>query len=64
MSEDELSAEPLLGFEFFPHQSSPTLGVLRLDTASDQHWFMVDRKTLLKLSGALARIAEELPSIQ
>lgn len=60
----QLTAEALLGYRFFPHPQSPTLGLLRLDTASDQHWLLVDRKTLTRLSEALAQEAEKLEAVQ
>lgn len=60
----QLQAEALRSYQFFPHPTSPTLGVLRLDTASEQHWLLVDRKTLQLLSEALARHAQELEKVQ
>jgi hypothetical protein len=64
MSQSELKAEALRGYQFFPHPTSPTLGVLRLDTESAQSWFLVDRKTLNLLSEALAKHAQELRPTQ
>ena len=61
---EEVKAEALLGYKFFPHPNSPTLGVLRLDTENEQHWVLVNRKSLLMLSDALKKHAEELPEIQ
>ena len=61
---EEVKAEALRGYKFFPHPNSPTLGVLRLDTENEQHWVLVNRKSLLMLSDALKKHAEELPEIQ
>lgn len=61
---EQLTAEALRGYQFFPHPQSPTLGLLRLDTASEQHWMLVDRKTLTRLSEALAQEAEKLDAVQ
>lgn len=64
MGEEQLKAEALLGYKFFPHPQSSTLGILRLDTADNHHWFLVDRKTLRLLSGALEQHAQELTLAQ
>lgn len=64
MAEKQIQAEALRGYQFFPHPQSPTLGVLRLDTQSSQSWLLVDRKTLLLLSEALAKHAGELEALQ
>lgn len=64
MAEEQLKAEALRGYKFFPHPQSSTLGILRLDTANEQHWVLVDRKTLLLLSEALAQHAQELDVTQ
>jgi hypothetical protein len=53
-------AEPLTGHHFFLHAENPRLGIFRLDTKSDQRWFLVTRDSLLALSSACAKHAEEL----
>ena len=53
-------AEPLTGQHFFLHADNPSLGILRLDTKTDRRWFLVTRESLLALSDACARHAEEL----
>jgi hypothetical protein len=53
-------AEPLTGHHFFLHAENPGLGILRLETKSDQRWFLMTRESLLALSEACARHAEEL----
>jgi hypothetical protein len=53
-------AEPLTGHHFFLHGEKPGLGILRLDTKSDQRWLLMTRESLLALSDACARHAEEL----
>jgi hypothetical protein len=53
-------AEPLTGHHFFLHADKPDVGILRLDTQSDQRWFLMTRESLLALSAACARHAEEL----
>jgi len=57
-------AQALRGYQFFPHPDSPTLGVLRLDTQDDQHWFLVDQKTLIRLAEALQIHAKRLQPVQ
>lgn len=61
---ENVKAEALRGYQFFPHPESATLGILRLDTANEQHWVLVDRKTLLLLSDALKKHALELEALQ
>ncbi len=53
-------AEALTGHHFFLHAENPGLGILRLDTKGDQRWLLMTRKSLLALSEACARHAEEL----
>jgi hypothetical protein len=53
-------AESLAGHHFFLHHENPALGILRLDTKSDQRCFLVTRKGLLAFSAACAKYAEEL----
>jgi len=53
-------AEPLTGHHFFLHAENPKFGILRLDTKNDQRWLLVTRQSLLALSEACARHAEEL----
>jgi len=53
-------AEPLTGHHFFLHAENPGLGILRLETKSDQRWFLMTRASLLALSEACAKHAEEL----
>ena len=53
-------AELLTGHHFFLHQENPRLGILRLDTKSDQRWWLMTRKSLIALSEACAKYAEEL----
>ena len=53
-------AEPLTGHHFFLHADNPSLGILRLDTKSDQRWLLMTRQSLLALSEACARHAQEL----
>ena len=57
-------AEPLAGHHFFLHQDNPSVGILRLDTKNDQRWLLVTRTSLLALSEACAKHAEELQEIQ
>jgi hypothetical protein len=64
MALEPVKAEALRGYQFFPHPKSSTLGVLRLDTKNEQHWFLVDRKILLLLSQALIKHADELEALQ
>lgn len=64
MTLENIRAEALRGYKFFPHPQSSTLGILRLDTLNEQHWVLVDRKTLLLLSEALAKHAQELEALQ
>ncbi len=49
---------------FFQHPESKTLGILRLETEPEQHWFLVDRKTFLLLSEALEKEAQKLEPLQ
>ena len=53
-------AELLIEHHFFLHVENPSLGILRLDTKSDRRWLLMTRKSLLALSEACARHAEEL----
>jgi hypothetical protein len=53
-------AEPLTGHHFFLHAENPGIGILRLDTHNDQRWLLMTRKSLLALSEACAKHAEEL----
>ena len=53
-------AEPLTGHHFFLHAENPSVGILRLDTKNDQRWLLMTRQSLLALSEACARHAEEL----
>jgi hypothetical protein len=53
-------AEPLTGHHFFLHADNPGLGILRLDTKNDQRWLLMTRQSLLALSEACAKHAEEL----
>jgi hypothetical protein len=53
-------AEALTGHHFFLHAENPSLGILRLDTKGDQRWLLMTRKSLLALSAACAKHAEEL----
>jgi hypothetical protein len=53
-------AEPLTGSHFFLHAENPGLGILRLDTKSDQRWLLVTRQSLLALAEACAKHADEL----
>lgn len=62
--EKQIKAEALRGYKFFPHPNSATLGVLRLDTENEQHWFLVNRETLLKLSDELQKHATDLQGYQ
>jgi len=64
MALEPVKAEALRAYKFFPNPESSTLGILRLDTANEQHWFLVDRKTLLLLSQALEKHAAELEALQ
>jgi hypothetical protein len=57
-------AEPLAGHHFFIHAEKPGVGILRLDTKSDQRWFLMTRKSLLALSKACARHAKELQEVR
>ena len=52
--ETALHAEQLTGHRFFPHPDVSTLGVLQLDTENEQHWVLVTRADLRRLSAALA----------
>lgn len=60
MTLEDVTAKALRAYRFFPHPESPTLGVLRLDTIDEQHWFLVDRKTLQAFAQAMAKHAEEI----
>ena len=53
-------AEALTGHHFFLHAENPALGILRLDTKNDQRWLLMTRRSLLALSAACAKHAEEL----
>ena len=53
-------AEPLTGHHFFLHAENPGVGILRLDTKNDQRWLLMTRQSLLALSEACAKHAEEL----
>ena len=64
MQPENIKAEALRGYKFFPHPDSSTLGILRMDTENEQHWVLVDRKILLLLSDALAKHAQELDALQ
>lgn len=64
MAQENIKVAALRGYKFFPHPQQPTLGILRLDTTSEQHWVLVDRKTLLLLSEALEKHAQELDVTQ
>lgn len=64
MSEEFLKAVPLRGYQFFRDPNSATRAVLRLDTESGQHWFLVTRKTLKMLSEICAKHADELQELQ
>lgn len=67
MSDDENSpvlteAQALRGMQFQP--LSPTLWVLRLDTAEGHHWFLVTRKVMRMLADELYSKSEQLQEIQ
>ena len=64
MTIEDIKAEQLLGYKFFHHPNITTVGILRLDTENEQHWVMVNRKTLLMLSDALKQHADELEALQ
>lgn len=64
MAIEKMKAYALRGYCFIPHPTSKTLGILRLDTEPEQHWFLVDRKTLLLLSEVLAKHAQEIDPLQ
>ena len=53
-------AEPLIRHHFFLYADNPRLGILRLDTKNDQRWLLMTRQSLLALSEACAKHAEEL----
>jgi hypothetical protein len=53
-------ADPLTGHQFFLHAERPDVGILRLDTKNDQRWLLMTRQSLLALSEACAKHAEEL----
>ena len=57
-------AELLTGHHFFLHKEDPSLGILRLDTRGDQRCFLMTRKSLLALSVACSKYAEELQEAQ
>lgn len=62
MAEEQAVAHGLRGIAF--RATSPTLGVLRLDTTDGAaHWFLVDRRNLLRLAAEAARHAEELKPV-
>ena len=64
MALEQVSAEALRGYKFFPHPESKTLGILRLDTQSAQHWFLLDRKTLNLLIESLQKHVDEIAPFQ
>jgi hypothetical protein len=49
---------------FFHHPDMPTVGILRLDTDSEQLFVMVTKKGLQKLSDACLKHADELQETQ
>ena len=53
-------AELLAGHHFFLHNEKATVGILRLDTKSDQRCFLVTRKDLFARSKACVKYAKEL----
>jgi len=64
MALEPVNAKALRGYQFFRQPNDATLGVLRLDTEGEQHWFLVTRKTLTMLSQVLAKHADELEALQ
>ena len=63
-SRPRTAPEVLRSYEFFRSPNSPAVGVLRLDTKAEQHWFLVTRNILLSLSAELARMADKLEAVQ
>ena len=51
-------------YEFFRPPNTPAVGILRLDTKTEQQWFLVSRNILLNLSAELARMADKLEAVQ
>ena len=54
----------LRSYEFFRPPNTPAVGLLRLDTKTEQNWFLVSRNILLSLSAELARMADKLEALQ
>jgi hypothetical protein len=56
----EIDVAMLTGHQFYHHQDTPTLGVLRLDTKDGPRWIAVTRKSLLALAKACEKHAAQL----
>ncbi len=63
MKLENVTANALRAYRFFPHPTSSTVGILRLDTANEQAWFLVTRKVLLMLSDISKQHADELDTL-
>src|SRR5262249_16016138 len=57
-------AELLTGHQFFLHTERAGIGRLRMGTRSEQHCILLTSKSLLALSEACAKYAEELQDIR
>jgi hypothetical protein len=58
--EQEVDAAMLTGHQFYHHQDTPVVGILRLDTRDGPHWVAVTRKSLLALAKACEKHAAQL----
>jgi len=58
----EVKAELMTGYRFFPLQNNPNLAVLRLDTENEKHWFLASKEILHELSAELEKNALQLES--
>jgi hypothetical protein len=56
----EFDVAMLTGYQFYHHQDTPTVGVLRLDTKDGPHWVAVTREALLELAKACTKHAAQL----
>jgi hypothetical protein len=56
-------ADMLTGCVFIKHPTDPALGILRLDTKGDPHFFAVTCKGLLKLSEMALLYAADMSDV-
>ncbi len=64
MTLEQQKAEMLRGYRFFPHPDMPTVGILRLDTDTENHFVLVTKQGLQHLADACLKHADDLEETQ